>query len=896
MQQHAAAKRAHPDCIVFFRLGDFYEMFGDDAVVVSGALDLTLTSRNRGKPDEIPMAGVPHHAAHGYIARLLDRGFKVAICEQMADPSTVKGIVPREVVRVITPGTWTEADQLTDGENHWLCAIELGVQGVGVALLDLSTAELVGAELPDLTAALAELGRMRPREVLVASSLPVARVETKTAAESPAKGRGKKAKAPEAETSSASSASAPSASAAKDLLGDEANEALREVVGSTAVRTVASLGEAEALRVLAGIELPETTPLVRAALGQVLAYARHCFQGKPLPVFRAGVWNASGVLGLDRAAQRHLELVESTVGDRRATLLSVLERTQTAGGARLLRRRLLAPLTDVALIRRRLDQVETLVKNGIVRAELRDALDEVTDLERLGVRATLGEANPRDLGAIGRGLRAARAVVGALVALPDLESRETLGVAGEVDVVPELAELLGRALVARPPALAKEGAIFQEGYDADLDHLAALRLSGTEAMSRYETELRERTGLSQLRVRFTRVFGWYVEVSRSQAGKVPAEFRRKQTVATGERYTLPELDELAEQIASAEDRFRERELALLSELTKAAVVAAPRLHSLSALLSTVDVAAALAEIAIDLDYCRPDVDDSNVLELVDARHPVVERLAAKSRFVPNDVTLEVGREHLWLISGPNMAGKSTFLRQVALAVVLAQMGSFVPASRARIGVVDRVLSRVGASDNLAGGESTFMVEMRETATILRTASSRSLVILDEVGRGTSTLDGLAIAWSVVEHLDQTVGCRALFATHYHELTTLGSEAGTCRNYSVSAREHGADVVFLHRVTAGAASRSYGVHVAKLAGLPEPVLARARALLSSFEGDGVGKRVPAGPQRRQLDLFASESSDPTASEIAATMRELDLDRLTGVEALGLLAQFQRKLRG
>ncbi|HSC88473.1 MAG TPA: DNA mismatch repair protein MutS [Polyangiaceae bacterium] len=845
MQQHAAAKRAHPDCIVFFRLGDFYEMFGEDAVVAAGALDLTLTSRNKGKADEIPMAGVPHHAAHGYIRRLLERGFKVAICEQMADPSTVKGIVPREVVRVITPGTWTEAEQLDESSNNWLCALELSAGGVGVAVFDLTTAELLATRVRDLTEALSELARLRPTEVLLRAEVDA----------------------------------------------EAARVALAEVVPRAAVR----LGEALPTERLAAaqktLDYQGGDPLVLGACARVLDYAESCLTSRAPVVWRVGIWNPTGVVTLDRAAQRHLELVESPHGDPRTTLLGVLDRTRSAGGRRLLRRRLLGPLTDVAMIRRRLDQVETLVRDGLVRAEAREALSEVPDLERLVVRATLGEATPRDLGAIRRGLEAGRRAHAALSRLPEAEGREALGVQGDLDWVGELHERLARALVERPPVQTKEGAVFVDGYDAELDRYSKLRLEGGAAMTELEGRLREQTGISQLRVRFTRVFGWYVEVTRSQATKMPDTFRRKQTVATGERYSLPELDDLSEQIASAEDRYRSRELELFRQLVEDAARAAPRIHRLAAWTSELDVACALAEVAVDYDYQRPEVDDGLELDIVDGRHPVVERLSAKGRFVPNDLHLVAQQEHLWLISGPNMAGKSTFLRQCALIVLMAQMGSFVPAKSARVGIADAILSRLGASDNLAGGESTFLVEMRETASILRSSTARSFVILDEIGRGTSTFDGLSIAWAVVEHLDRAVGCRTLFATHYHELTQLGDESSGCRNYSVSAREHEGDIVFLHRVAPGGASRSYGVAVARLAGLPESVLARARGLLAEFENPTA--EVARGAER-QLDLFHASAEKPGERLALSTLRELDVDRLNGLEALNLLASLKRSL--
>jgi DNA mismatch repair protein MutS len=856
MQQHAAAKRAYPDAIVFFRLGDFYEMFGDDAVLVARLLDLTLTSRNRGKPDEIPMAGVPHHSAHSYLARLLELGHKVAICEQMADPSKVKGIVPREVVRVITPGLVTDRDHLVAGSNNFLAAIDATETEAALALLDVSTGELRAASLPDAASVLAEIARAAPREILIGFE------------------------------------------------GEDAQRAELEgsvrALGIPALRSDRSLTDADVAVALGPLarEAEALPRSARRAAARALRFARECNPGVDLPVRRVAAWDPSNLLVIDRTAQSHLELVESVSGNKQATLLGVIDATVTPAGARLLRRRLLAPLIDVERIRRRLDQVELFVQN--LREELRTALEGVGDLERLSTRAALGEATPRDLGALRDGLKAAKNAVEVLESVNDPLLSETLGLdARPVDVVSDLWEVLESALVERPPAQPKDSQIFRRGYDADLDELDALKQSGAERMVELEARLRQQTQVSTLKVRYTRVFGWYIEVSRGQAAKVPEHFRRKQTVATGERYTTDELDELADKITHAEERHRERELDLLKALVSRAGAESERVRELAARLARWDVAAALADVAHRYDYCRPSVDSSDVLTVREGRHPVVERLAAAGRFVPNDVDLDLTRERLWLITGPNMAGKSTLLRQLALTVILAQMGSYVPARSARIGVVDRVLSRVGASDNLAHGESTFMVEMRETAEILRGATRRSLVILDELGRGTSTFDGLAIAWAVAEYLDEVVGCRALFATHYHELTALSESSQHVANYSVSAREVDGDVVFLHRVVRGAASRSYGVAVAKLAGLPASVLARAHALLGTLEAGGHLQKAPSrGEKRRseaQLELFGARGAeDRTRAEIVETLRTLDVDRMTGIEALQLLARLKAKL--
>jgi DNA mismatch repair protein MutS len=862
MQQHGRAKADYPNALVFFRLGDFYEMFGEDAVVGARVLDIALTSRNKGAADEIPMAGVPAHSAAGYIGKLLAAGYQVAICEQMADPKTTKGIVPRDVVRVLSPGLVTNDDHLVASENNWLAGITVGLSEASIALLDVSTGELRQATLGGLTGLLAQLAQAAPREVLIAS-------------------------------------------------GDDAErtaEALRVVLPSAAIRVDAELGDAERARVLGSLlgEAERNGREASDAVARVLREARRCIPDKELPIVSIGQWDPKSELSIDENAQRHLELVSSNSRNPKATLLGTLAETRTAAGARLLRRRLLAPLCRVEPIRRRHDRVQAFVTHAAVRAGFREHLELVCDFERILSRCQLGEGSPRDLGQLRTGLLAAAAGVALLDSLTEPDAREALQLLEPIDVVSELAANLERALVDRPPAQAKEGAIFRSGYDPQLDELQELRTQGNDLIVALETRLREETSIGNLRVRFTRVFGWYIEVTRSSAGKVPGQWRRKQTVAGGERFTLPELDDLAERIASAEDTHRARELELLRGLVSLVVVATRRIRALAIRLSEWDVDAALAEIAHRHDYSRPIVEDGSELVIEEGRHPVVERLAAAGRFVPNDVSLDYEKERLWILTGPNMAGKSTFLRQVALITILAQMGSFVPAKHARIGLCDRVLSRVGASDNLAEGQSTFMVEMKETADILRLATKKSLVILDEIGRGTSTFDGLAIAWAVAEHLDQVCGCRALFATHYHELTRLAEESAHVRNHSVSARERDGDIVFLHRLVQGAASRSYGVSVAKLAGLPEVVLARARALLAMLEGEVVDEHEPItrtkprrGKNDGQLGLFgaavAPRGVTPTEGrEVLDTLRTVDVERLTPLEALQLIVKLKKRL--
>ena len=865
MRQYEEAKGQHPDAILFFRMGDFYEMFHEDAGVVSRELGLQLTARDKDQPHPIPMAGVPHGSVAGYIARLLAKGFKVAICEQMADPRTVKGIVPRQVVRVITPGTVTDTDQLDARENHYLASVDAGAgerEGgvgsgtLGLALLDLSTGELTATAVPDAAALLVELSRADPREILFASGLEDLRA--------------------------AVALTAPRAALRDDAPLDDA-----DVERAVDDAVEAPLYEASRR---------EHPALALRAAARVLRFARRCTPGARLPVRRIARHDPGGALRIDETAQVHLELVRAADGGRKGSLLEVIDATVTPAGARLLRRRLLAPLVDLHAIRARLDEVDLFVQHPRARADLREALASVGDLERLSVRAALREATPRELGHLRDGLSAAPRAVAAVRTIPDPGAPELLG--AEVDLVHELAVRLTAALVDRPPPHPRDGGLVRDGFDPRLDELRAIRKNGAELVAKLEGELRTQTGAGSLRVKFNNVFGYYIEVTRSHLAKVPGEWRRKQTVAGGERYTNDTLDDLADKIEHAEQRSLELEAEIFQVLLGASSAAAERVRKLARTLADWDVAGALADLAHRHDYTRPQVDGDDAITIEEGRHPVVERFAAAGRFVPNDAALDLGGERLWLITGPNMAGKSTFMRQVALIVILAQMGSYVPARRARIGVVDRILSRVGASDDVARGESTFMVEMRETAAILRDATRRSLVILDEIGRGTSTYDGLSIAWAVAEHLHDVVGCRALFATHYHELTELSKQATGIANHSVAAREHGDDVVFLHKLVPGPASRSYGIAVARLAGIGEGVLARAKAILGTLE---TGAALPGGKHATlrgrsrggavQLDLFGGKPDAVAGGPVIDTLRALDVERLTPMEALTLVAKLK-----
>lgn len=846
MRQYLAAKEAYPDALLFFRMGDFYELFFEDAVTAARALDLKLTTRDRNDPEPIPMCGVPHHAGQAYIARLLEMGHNVAICEQLEDPSKVKGIVKRGVVRVLTPALVLDGEALAPRANQFLVAAlpsdeaESGTGRWGIAAFDMSTGELFVGEVADTTALVAELSRLDARELIVP---------------------------PDAEASARALAKmfprlfvravpAPSVREGVDLLA-------------------AALGE-EALRSTA-----EGVPVVaRTAAAMALSYARATQPNHAVPVHRLIKLDARDYLVLDEAAQHHLEIFQTTRGERKGTLLHQLDATVTPMGARRLRTWLAFPLMDVRRIRKRHDAVAALVDHAQVREALRAELAHVPDLERIAVRATLGAVTPRDLGQLRDGLARLPAITSLLASLGEPLRAMKFG-----EECAGLCALLGRALVDAPPASAGEGGVFRAGYDTRLDALAELASGGRSEIAAIEQRERERTKIASLKIGYTRVFGYYVEVTKANLKLVPPDYKRKQTIAGGERFITEELAELERRIVAAEEEMRELEAQRFGELASEVARAAATVSRVASTLADLDALAALAEVAQRHDYVRPEVDEGTLIDLKDCRHPVVEAVLEPGAFVPNDVTLDARGERLLLVTGPNMAGKSTLMRQVALNVLMAQAGSFVPARKAHIGIVDRIFTRVGASDDLARGASTFMVEMRETAAILRGATARSLVVFDEIGRGTSTYDGLAIAWAVAEYLHDVVKARALFATHYHELCLLSESRAHCANVNVSARETGDDIVFLHKLARGGASRSYGIAVARLAGLPEPVVARARALLKDLErGQGPGARP------RQMDLFEPKEPQPEHPVVAA-LNAADIDRMTPLDALNFLAQLR-----
>jgi DNA mismatch repair protein MutS len=859
MEQFFRAKQAYPETILFFRLGDFYEMFFEDAVLASDLLDLTLTSRGNDEHGvAIPMAGVPYHAATGYIARLIEQGQRVAICEQMEDPSKVKGVVPREVVRVVTPGLLLEPDTLDARAHNYLACVASDGERFGLAVFELSTAEARACELCDAAEVLAELVRCNAREILLE----------------------------------------PQAGALRDPLSKLLPTSLLRA--TTDAELAAASADPRLRSVLESATREQSFgALPLRAVTRALKYAQDSQPGAQLELQRIAPYDLGDQLLLDDAAVRSLELVSTLGGDRKGSLLHLLDVTKTAMGARLLRQRLLAPLTDIQAIRRRHDRVEVLREDLRLRTYVQLHLARIADLERLSTRATLGVATPRDLGAIASSLTAAAELCELLAEAASSSTDDTLQKLIPEHPCADLRARLRAALVDEPPLTAREGGIFRAEYDPRVAELRQLSEHGKDMILELERREREQTGITSLKVRFTRVFGYYIEITKSKLGTVPERYRRKQTVAGGERFTTEELEGLQTRILNADERLKGLEADLFEQLRGEVGKDAAPLKRLALVLGDLDVHAAMAEIAHRHDYVRPTIDDSLRLELEQGRHPIVERMVPSGRFVPNDISLTAGADRMMIITGPNMAGKSTAMRQVALAVIMAQAGAFVPASRGRIGIVDRIYTRVGASDNVGQGQSTFMVEMRETAAILKGASRRSLVILDEIGRGTSTYDGLAIAWSVAEHLHDAVACRTMFATHYHELCELGATRSTALNFNVAAREYGQEIVFLHKLVSGGANRSYGVAVAKLAGVPEIVVARARTLLLELEsGHELGTGSQATLKRQavasaaQLEIFAPEPR--AGSEALATLRALDTDRMTPIDALVALARLKQML--
>ncbi len=853
MKQYQDAKATCEGAILLFRMGDFYELFHDDAKTAARVLGLTLTSREKGE-NAIPMAGFPHHQLENYLGRLVSAGLRAAVCDQVEDAKAAKGLVKRDVTRIVSAGTLTDEALLDPRASNYLAAV-VPTEPAGMAWIDLSTGSFQAACFP-LARLADELARIAAAEVLVAEDDPWQ----------------------------------PPPAAGNVLMTRRPAWAFH---AQTSVQSLARQFETASLE---GFGFDDADlPAIRAA-GAVLEYLVETQKSSLAHIDRLEHYSSSDRLQIDEATRRSLELTRTMRdGRREGSLLAVIDRTATPMGSRMLAEWLANPLADRAGIDRRLDAVAELVAEPALGAALAGILGSIYDLERLVGRVTTGRASPRDLSFVGR----------TLSVLPQLKAKLTARrsellcrLEREIDLSPDVRSRIEAALADDCPLSSREGGFIRPGFHEPLDALRDLASGGKQWIAAYQAREAERTGIANLKVGFNKVFGYYLEITNAQSAKIPPEYIRKQTVKNAERYITPELKEYEEKVLSADEQSISLEYELYLELRDLVAAAARRLRATAAILAQLDVLVALADQARRRNYCRPTIVDDPLLEIIDGRHPVLDALMPEGSFVPNDLSTGGEAGVIVLITGPNMAGKSTYIRQVALVTLLAQMGSFVPARRATIGLADRIFARVGASDELARGQSTFMVEMTETARILNLGSRQSLVILDEIGRGTSTYDGLSLAWSVVEHLHDRVGCRTLFATHYHELTALASSLSGVTNANVAVREWQDQVVFLHKIVPGAADKSYGIHVARLAGIPQLVVERAKEILAQLENqalDSQGHTKIARPKSRkaqlQLSLFA-----PPDHPLLGEIRQVDLERTTPLEALRLLEHWQQELAG
>ncbi len=855
-RQYFDIKEHNQDCILFFRLGDFYEMFDDDAKLAAKELDLTLTSRDRNKPEEeqTPMCGVPYHSVDSYIARLVQKGYKVAICEQMVDPAQAKGIVQRDVTRIITPGTVTESCMLEESRNNYIACVYGQETQLGVAFCDVSTGAFYVTLCADGAAAASELGRFSPTEVI----------------------RYGKA-------------------AYCDVLNDALQHRLHCCLdeGKTEqfqMEPAAALLQrhfGKSLAELGIVSLPECV-MAAGSLLQLLI----TLQKNELTHIRDFQYYTTGkFMELDLDARRNLELTQTLRSkDKKGTLLWVLDRTHTPMGGRLLCSWLEKPLLDVSEIISRQNAVEELVNDTVFRGELENALKYVTDLERVMTRIVTGTVNCRDLQSLANGLRALPDIKRHLqqVKSPLLKKLEEA-----IDPLADCADLIDNTIADNPPLTVREGGIIRKGASAEVDQLRDIMDGGAGIMAAIEASEREKTGIRTLRVNYNRVFGYYIEVSKSFIDQVPAHYIRRQTLTNNERYITPELKELEEQVLTAKERCTALEYQLFTQLREHLVAQAIRVQTSAAAVGMVDTLCALATVAVKNNYCRPEVTLDSAISITDGRHPVVEKVLKDSLFVPNDTELDSRENLVSIITGPNMAGKSTYMRQVAHIVLLAQIGSFVPAKRARIGIVDRIFTRIGASDDLASGQSTFMVEMTEMASILKHATSKSLLILDEIGRGTSTYDGMAIARAVLEYAanPKQLGAKTLFATHYHELSVIEDQLPGIKNYNIAVKKRGEKMIFLRKIVRGATDDSFGVEVAKLAGLPSAVINRAREILQELETEGkpqvkVIRETEEDDQVSMLDL--------RSQQVCAALEAISVETLTPIEAMNELYKLKKML--
>ncbi len=864
MRQYLDIKSDYSDSILFFRLGDFYEMFMEDAVVASRVLGITLTSRNKGDAEAVPLCGIPYHSSQGYIAKLVSEGHKVAICEQVEDPKTAKGIVKREVVRVVTPGLVTDTDTLDPKENNYLLAVTALNDQYGISHVDITTGEFRATEVQSLEQVESEIGSLRPREILLADNSSGEEIKKQTS----------------------NTLDGLMCNFLPDWVYelDYAHEQLRSFFN---VPGLESLG-------------CENLPAAQQAATAVLHYLKQTQKNDLKHIRQLETYFTQNYMLLDDSTRRNLELTATLQdGKKRGSLLGVIDRTVTAMGGRTLRSWIHYPLIDKEQILTRQKAVAELVDNSLLRIDLLEALDGVYDLERLNGKISMASANAKDLVALRSSLQKLPQIDDLLAALNSDYSKQ---LQQRLDLLPELLELLESSIVDEPPFVLREGGLIRDGFNDDLDELRLISREGKGWIAGLEAEEREKTGISSLKVKYNKVFGYFIEVTNRHLDRVPEDYQRKQTLTNAERFITPRLKEYEEKVLGAEDRMVELEFNLFQTIRLKAAAEAAKIQQCAEAVAEIDALLALSDLAHERNYVAPTIDDSGIINIQGGRHPVVEGMPLKEAFVPNDVLLDQEKNQLLIITGPNMAGKSTFMRQVALITLMAQIGSFVPADQAHIGVVDRIFTRVGASDNLAKGQSTFMVEMTETANILRHATAQSLIILDEIGRGTSTYDGVSIAWAVAEHLHDNpkLAAKTLFATHYHELTDLAVTRSRVKNYNVAVKEWNDQIIFLRKIVAGGASRSYGIQVGRLAGLPDQVICRAKEILRNLEsgefvregepriGESTGK--PQKPASNQLSLFATGTEDMIRSHL----EQIDISQTTPIEALNLLNELKKLL--
>jgi DNA mismatch repair protein MutS len=861
MRQYQENKARHPDAVLLFRMGDFYEMFFEDAKKASRILDIALTTRDKNKEEPVPMCGFPHHSASVYISRLLAAGERVAVCDQMEDPQQAKGIVHREVTRVLTPGLTEEPGTLKPDENHFVVALASRANHIALAAFDLSTGDLIVTQTSETALASQELRRLDPKEVLI-----------------------------------------------PDHASPE-NPLSRMVDSSFYVHTVEdwmsdprtcseTLLDHYQVQNLEGFGLSENSPLTIAA-GTIINYVRQTRPDAPTHIKPPRVYHLGHYMVLDRSTLRNLEIFKNIKdGTAEGTLLRLMDKTVTAMGARLMRQWISYPLLDATEIRKRSETVQCMVENTILRSELRDILRDIGDLERIAGKISLKRATPRDLVQLRTSAERIPSLINLLHGLDTplaLEMRR-------MDDLSYVAHAIASVLVDAPPATLKDGGVVREGYNEELDELRSISYHGKEWIAGIEARERQLTAIPNLKVGYNRVFGYYIEVTKSHQEKIPAHYTRKQTLVNAERYITEDLKEYELKVLNAQETILKLEQEIFDLLRSRLIEVIPRIQATAASIGTLDVLLSLAEVAVACGYTRPEVDSNDEIRIAEGRHPVVERFEQRERYVPNDTLLNRSSQQILVITGPNMAGKSTYMRQTALIVLMAQMGSFVPAKEASVGVVDRIFTRIGAADYLAFGQSTFMVEMNETAEILHSASERSLVLLDEIGRGTSTFDGLSIAWAVTEYLHdrQDGGPRTLFATHYHELVDISLVKERVRNYNVEVREWEDRIVFLRKIIPGGSNRSYGIQVARLAGIPDAVISRAREILSNLEKEEIdpggrprisrkrNSRKEAGGGAQQGDLFGYKGD-----ELVKALEEIDPERLTPLEGLNLLAEWKKR---